>query len=556
MKKDRILLIIILLLALFLRLNTVNWDADNHLHPDERFLTMVGNAVRLPSSIGDYLDPSGSTANPANVGFPFFVYGLFPILLNKVIAFFLHTDTYNAFTLQGRVVTGVLDTILVFVIYKTVAVWEKEAKGAIGGKVKLWAAFLYATMVFPIQLSHFFTTDIHLTFFSFLSFSSIVFYSRLRKVRFLLGSAICFGLALGSKINAVFLYPLLAYEGYRFFRSGKVPWRDLVLKALLFFAFAYLTVRLVSPYYFQNGNVFDPTISKTFLDNLKSLKSFEGEGTWFPPAIQWISKPKVLFTLQNLVFFGLGAAQALLVLIGLGRVFLAKKKHDLFFVALWVISLTAYHATQFVQTMRYLIVIYPFLAILAAIGAGWLFKKLGRTLWGNAARVGMTLLLLAWPFAFISIYFYPHSRVQASRWIEKHVPEGSIILGEYWDDPLPISTGTSPAPAYTVRLLNVFDQDGKDKWDKLSDELAGGDYYVLSSNRAWGSIMPLPEKYPRMSAFYEDLFSGKTSYQKVAEFTSYPSLRYLGIPIDFPDHWAEEAFTVYDHPQVLIFKRK
>lgn len=556
MKKDRILLIIILLLALFLRLNTVNWDADNHLHPDERFLTMVGNAVRLPSSIGDYLDPSGSTANPANVGFPFFVYGLFPILLNKVIAFFLHTDTYNAFTLQGRVVTGVLDTILVFVIYKTVGVWEKEAKGAIGGKVKLWAAFLYATMVFPIQLSHFFTTDIHLTFFSFLSFSSMVFYSRLRKVRFLLGSAICFGLALGSKINAVFLYPLLAYEGYRFFRSGKVPWRDLVLKALLFFAFAYLTVRLVSPYYFQNGNVFDPTISKTFLDNLKSLKSFEGEGTWFPPAIQWISKQKVLFTLQNLVFFGLGAAQALLVLIGLGRVFLAKKKHDLFFVALWVISLTAYHATQFVQTMRYLIVIYPFLAILAAIGAGWLFKKLGRTLWGNAARVGMTLLLLAWPFAFISIYFYPHSRVQASRWIEKHVPEGSIILGEYWDDPLPISTGTSPAPSYTVRLLNVFDQDGKEKWDKLSDELAGGDYYVLSSNRAWGSIMPLPEKYPRMSAFYEDLFSGKTSYQKVAEFTSYPSLRYLGIPIDFPDHWAEEAFTVYDHPQVLIFKRK
>jgi len=50
--------------------------------------------------------------------------------------------------------------------------------------------------------------------------------------------------------------------------------------------------------------------------------------------------------------------------------------------------------------------------------------------------------------------------------------------------------------------------------------------------------------------------SNKTNYKKVAQFTSYPSLSYLGIPVSFPDDWSEEAFTVYDHPKVMIFKKQ
>jgi hypothetical protein len=32
-------------------------------------------------------------------------------------------------------------------------------------------------------------------------------------------------------------------------------------------------------------------------------------------------------------------------------------------------------------------------------------------------------------------------------------------------------------------------------------------YYILSSNRAWGSIIRVPEKYPQMSQFYQDLLA-------------------------------------------------
>ena len=65
---------VILLCAAAFRLYGVNWDQHQHLHPDERFLTMVASAAKVPSSFSDYLDPKTSTLNPYNLGHGFYVY--------------------------------------------------------------------------------------------------------------------------------------------------------------------------------------------------------------------------------------------------------------------------------------------------------------------------------------------------------------------------------------------------------------------------------------------------------------------------------------------------
>ena len=38
-------LFLVLILAFVLRIYGLNWDQGNHLHPDERFLTMVASAM-------------------------------------------------------------------------------------------------------------------------------------------------------------------------------------------------------------------------------------------------------------------------------------------------------------------------------------------------------------------------------------------------------------------------------------------------------------------------------------------------------------------------------
>ena len=59
-----------------------------------------------------------------------------------------------------------------------------------------------------------------------------------------------------------------------------------------------------------------------------------------------------------------------------------------------------------------------------------------------------------------------------------------------------------------------------------------------------------------MSTFYADLFANKLEFKKVAEFYSYPTLNLGFFKYEFNDDWADEGFTVFDHPKATIFKRK
>ncbi len=57
-------------------------------------------------------------------------------------------------------------------------------------------------------------------------------------------------------------------------------------------------------------------------------------------------------------------------------------------------------------------------------------------------------------------------------------------------------------------------------------------------------------RYPMASQYYRMLFSGDLGYRPVAEFTAYPQIGGLTLR----DDNADESFTVYDHPRVLVFE--
>ena len=269
----------------------------------------------------------------------------------------------------------------------------------------------------------------------------------------------------------------------------------------------------------------------------------------FPPTIQWLSKTPILFPLQNLILFGVGIPIFLLFLIGVYKIIVTKK--PIFYLVLFFITtFFVYQGIQRVTTMRYFLNIYPFIAIFSAIGLTAITKKI-RTAY---TAIFLTIILI-WTLFFMSIYTKPNTRLAASAWIYSNISEDNIILAEHWDDALPISVN-GQYKNYNVIQLPVYDQDTDEKWVKMNTLLSQGDYIILSSNRAWGSLMSVPERYPRMAKFYQDLFDEKLEYKKIKEFTSYPSLSYLGIPVSLDDTFAEENFTVFDHPKVIIFQKE
>ncbi|KKP60340.1 MAG: Tetratricopeptide [Candidatus Roizmanbacteria bacterium GW2011_GWA2_34_18] len=261
----------------------------------------------------------------------------------------------------------------------------------------------------------------------------------------------------------------------------------------------------------------------------------------------------------------MGIAPTILLLFGILRVVLSFPRRQesipIFIILFWVFGFFVYQSIQVTPTLRYFIFLYPFFAIFAGIGIekvmSYVLGVRRKKFTCYMLRVTCFMLLLIWPLMFSSIYFNKNTRVEASEWIYKNFPNSSYILSESWDDSLPLGVENNYGKQFAGEQLPVFDPDTPEKWRKINKSLEKADYYILSSNRGWGSILSVPKKYPIMSKFYNELLTDKNSnYKKIKEFTSYPSLRYLGIPIEFPDQWSDEAFTVYDHQKVIIFQNE
>ena len=276
----------ILLIAAILRFTGVDWDQGQHLHPDERFLTMVGNAMHLPISLTQYLDPTMSPMNPANINYSFYVYGLFPVICNKLLAIFLGADSYQGFTIQGRMLSAFFDILVVLLVFKTVELLEKPHT-AIDSSIKYFAAFFYAIAVLPMQLAHFFAVDTFLNTFLFASFYFALRFWTLGSVTSLFVSMITLGMALACKVNGIFIIPLNAFFiGSGLFMRENGHWIRQkhkhyfitikntpisILYGICAIIIAYITLRFADPYLFESKNFFDPHISKLFLQNLQTL---------------------------------------------------------------------------------------------------------------------------------------------------------------------------------------------------------------------------------------------------------------------------------------------
>ncbi len=161
------------------------------------------------------------------------------------------------------------------------------------------------------------------------------------------------------------------------------------------------------------------------------------------------------------------------------------------------------------------------------------------------------------------------------------VMRASAIISETtWDDGLPLRIeGYDIGGRYRSLNQELYwhddqddDQNGiSDKLERIVSTLSEGDYLIITSNRQYGTITRVPVRYPLTIAYYRALLGcpepqvvlecaaraqageieGELGYDLVQVFESNPTLG----PLEIRDQLAEEAFTVYDHPKVLVFKK-
>jgi YYY domain-containing protein len=426
-----LILLAIMALAAYLRYVGVDWDELSNNHPDERFLTMLEGALQLPDSLGEYFRTETSLLNPHNVGRTHFVYGTLPIFLIRYLAEFVQKLGINEVQLLGRTVAATFDMISVFLVF---LIGSRLYRRRVG----LLAAAFAATSVLLIQHSHFFVVDSYANTFILggIYFAVRVLDSgRLREYLFF---GLALGMAVASKISA---FPL---AGVVVLAAGLRAWQQppeerlstlwIEFRGLLLAAFvSLLTFRILQPYAFTGTSFFDVRLNTAWLEDL-SEQSVQSSGAGnSPPAWQWADRTPILFSLKNMVLWGLGPLLGITAWVSWGwalvRMFRGELRRHLLLV-IWTGAFFLWQSMGFTAAMRYQLPVYPTLAILAAWGLweAWDRASLAsrrRAFWralvaGSGAVVLLTTTL--WAFAFTSIYTRPLTRVAASRWIYNHVP--------------------------------------------------------------------------------------------------------------------------------------
>jgi len=550
-----ILFVIIMLSALF-RFTGVNWDENAHLHPDERFLTMVTTDITWPTHPLQYFDTRTSPLNPHNAGHTFFVYGTYPLYLTKTAAQIISRHTYDGITLTGRVLSGIADMCTVFVVF-LIARYLSKNSGA-----GLLAAFFYGIAVLPIQQSHFFSVDTYAVLFI-----TITLWQTVREKSGII-AGIAAALAVSAKVSAgLMLIPLFLAFAIRLLRQKDKNTRMRTVFSFLLFGIGFLiTVRIAYPY------LFDGLILNTHvLENWKQLQSFNSTDAAFPPALQWVNVPAWQPAL-DMLFFGLGLPLGILALISIAYYVLRMKEYKNAVLLSWIFLVLGYQSLQFAKAMRYFYSIYPALAVLIGM---YLYRiRLNRFF-----VVFLLCVSLLWPVSFLTIYTRPHTRVTATDWIYTNIPRESTIAWESWDDPLPFARNNHTPSIYTSFAMPVFDEEHIQKWEHFNTILTDAEYLILSSNRGYGAIERSKKRYPKTYQYYQLLLNGSLGFDQVAQFTSRPALP-IGnahacvAPFGFSygsvirpyspcttqgvhivDDYTDETFTVYDHPVVTIFKK-
>jgi hypothetical protein len=175
---------------------------------------------------------------------------------------------------------------------------------------------------------------------------------------------------------------------------------------------------------------------------------------------------------------------------------------------------------------------------------------------GAFILLGVLTYCFVYAMAFIQLYSKDHPYIVASEWIFANVPKGSRISSPHWDDKVPVGIPGKDTAIYQMNgreyELPVYERDTPQMIEMIVRRIAASDYLTFATPRAADSIPRIPNEYPNTTALLRLLWGEKLGFSLAYATKNRPS--FLGFT--FNDDLADESFSVYDHPKVVVFKNE
>jgi hypothetical protein len=526
---------------------------------------------------------------------------------------------FRHLTAVTRALTGLVDAGTVLLIF---LLGRRMFNSAVG----LLAATFLALNVMHIQLSHFFTADPYLTLFTIaaLYFMVRAVYAayalhesemgvqkrRCSPTCNLLIAAVFVGLATGAKFSALLLFLPLTVTAWLFLPQLRLR------RLVTVFATALLTFAVSNPFAILDLNceVIIPAVTvgplhiapldlhSCYLSNVLTQGAMvrgqldlgftrQYDGTW-----------PYLYPLEMQLRWGMGWLLGLLAFAAFAWVIgitvralwklwrgnaesttdpLPPLIPSLLILLIWAVPFFITTGGFYVKFMRYL---QPLTPLLMLFGAALIFQLRDRRL-----RIAVLLIVLlptaVYALSFMNIYNSDHPWDEASRWVYANIPPGTLIASEQWDDSLPTTMAIEGrfrrrGEYKDQQLTWLTGPDAADNEAKMEKNLAlleQAEYVTLLSNRVYGVVPRIEERYPLSHVYHQLLFDGALGFEPVYVNTRTPGIFGMHILPDsfiWPDLQApqevvdyleefpgfsggrfDESFTVYDQPLVMIFKK-
>lgn len=551
MRRDRLVLIAVILVGGALRFTGLDWSVDadgrfHRFHPDET--TLLANADALGRDITEVKS----------------AYGLLPVYLlyatGHASGLVLGFDAFDLSEpraeklsfLTARALSATLGTATILLVFLI-------GHRAGGARLALVASGLLALSPGHIQQSHYYTVDAPLAFWITLALYLTLHTPTSRRwVYAAVGLAI--GVAGGHRFVAALLAVpyALAHLWTPSDRSVANVRDNLLARArrlvslpsLGAAALAALVVILSMPTYFLDPEGFLDESDQRNL--IPSLEVATGETLRLWNFYDFTTTP-YLFYLTDLFPAALGTVACLFALGGLVA-FVRRPNRALAVLLAWGVFYFLVTAGLHTKPIRYTTPVLPVLACLAAYA--WMVgaRGLGRPPATVAAALVLILPTAAHGFAVARVYTQENVRFEAARWIRTTLPRHGGAIGEtggfptWWMTEGFYPRKNDPGSLFARARNHVLPSN---VIDILDETLGIVDHYVLIPQNRAIPYTAVPDLFPTGADYYTRLRDGRLGYERVRRF-SRPAELFGWV---FDDESSDPTIVAFDRPHVEVYRR-